>query len=141
MKIFETMTRNPEIIHANDPVKKAAKLMKDLNVGAVPVFEGDDAVGMITDRDITIRLVSEGKDLSTRCKEIMTPDPVICPEDADAVEALQLMEQKKIRRLLVKDDRNKVVGVVSLGDLAIRLGRDAAGEALREVSKPAEPEW
>ncbi len=140
MKISEIVTRNLETTHANDPVEKAARIMKDFNVGAVPVFEGDNAIGILTDRDIAIRVVAEGKDINTRVKEIMTSGIIACPEHADAIEALQMMEQKKVRRLLVKNDRNAIVGVVSLGDIAVKLGKDAAGEALREISKPAEPE-
>lgn len=103
MKIHDAMTRNPEIVHANDPIRKAAELMKDLNVGAVPVFEGDDAIGIITDRDIAIRVVATGKDPATRVKECMTKNVVVCPEDADLHDALQVMKDRKIRRLLVKD--------------------------------------
>jgi CBS domain-containing protein len=140
MKVYEAMTKNPESIHADDTIKKAAKMMKDLNVGALPVVDGQDASGILTDRDIAIRVIADEKDLNSPVKEVMTSKVESCPEDADAGDALKMMEQRKIRRLLVKNQNDKVTGILSLGDLAVALGREAAGEALRKISEPAQPQ-
>ena len=122
MKVKDVMTQNPEAIRSDDMVVKAAEVMRNIDVGVVPVFEGDKAVGILTDRDIVVRLVAENKDPeSTKAAEIMSQDVVSCSDDTDAREAAGMMEEKKLRRLLVKNDQDKVVGVVSLGDLAVSL--------------------
>lgn len=140
MQVKEVMTRDPEKIRPSDPVKKAAELMKQLNVGAVPVVEGDKAVGILTDRDIALRVVAEGKDASaTQAGDIMSREVITCSEIVDAIEAAKTMTQKQIRRLLVNDDQGKIVGIVSLGDLATSINTTAAGEVIREVSQPSEP--
>jgi len=141
MKVKDVMTQNPEAIRSDDMVVKAAEVMRNIDVGVVPVFEGDKAVGILTDRDIVVRLVAENKDPeSTKAAEIMSQDVVSCSDDTDAREAAGMMEEKKLRRLLVKNDQDKVVGVVSLGDLAVSLNKEAAGEVIQEVSKPAQPD-
>jgi CBS domain-containing protein len=139
MMVKDLMTRNPEIVGSGDPVKKAAELMEKNNVGAVPVFdEGGGAIGVLTDRDIALRLVAEGKDpQTTKTADIMSRGVVYCPDDAHASKAAQIMEERKIRRLLVRDAGGKVTGIVSLGDLTRSLSKDKAGKLIREVSKPA----
>jgi CBS domain-containing protein len=141
MKVKDLMTPGPETVGSGDPVKKAAELMEKNNVGAVPVFdEGGGAVGVVTDRDIALRLVAGGKDPeTTKTADIMSRSVVYCPDDAHASKAAQIMEEKKIRRLLVRDSRGKVTGIVSLGDLAKRLSKDKAGKLIRQVSGPAAP--
>jgi CBS domain-containing protein len=141
MKVTEVMTRNPEIVRSGDSVKRAAEIMKQINVGVVPVFNGDNAIGILTDRDIAVRLVAEGKDpMNTKAGDIMSRDPVFCTEDADVEDVAQMMSDKKLRRLLVKNDQGKLAGVISLGDLAVSLGKETSGEVIKEVSEPAEPE-
>ena len=141
MMVKDLMTRSPEIVGSSDPVKKAAELMQKNNVGVVPVFEeGGGAIGILTDRDIALRLVAEGKDpVTTRTGDIMSRGVVYCPDDAHASKAAQIMEEKKIRRLLVRDSRGKITGIVSMGDLVMSLSKDKAGKLIREVSKPAAP--
>lgn len=140
MQVKELMTRNPEKIRASDPVKKAAEMMKHLNVGAVPVVDGDKAVGILTDRDIAVRVVAEGKDTSaTKAGDIMSSEVISCSEIVDAIEAAKTMIQKQVRRLVVNDDQGRIVGIVSLGDLATSINTTAAGEVIREVSQPSEP--
>ena len=114
--VKDLMTRSPEIVGSGDPVKKAAELMQKNNVGMVPVFEEDGgAVGILTDRDIALRLVAEGKDpQTTKTADIMSRGVVYCPDDAHASKAARIMEDKKIRRLLVRDSRGKVTGIVSM---------------------------
>jgi CBS domain-containing protein len=140
MKIKETMTRNPEIVRSGDSVKKAAELMKQINVGVLPVFDGEGPIGILSDRDIAIRLVAEGKDpVNTKAGDIMSKNIVSCTEDTDVIEAAKLMTQKKVRRLLVKDAQGKLSGIVSLGDLADVLGKEMSGEVIRKVSQPSQP--
>ncbi len=141
MRIKEVMTPSIEFIRSSDEVIQAAKKMKDLNVGVMPVFEGERLVGMLTDRDIVIRSVAEGHDPNkTKVDQIMTKDVVSCREDDDVTEALQLMENRQIRRLIVRNEENKVIGILSLGDLAVHMSSSLVGEILREVSEPARHE-
>jgi CBS domain-containing protein len=140
LKISEVMTRNIEFIHESDTIADTARRMKELDVGVIPVFDENRLVGMITDRDITIRGVAEGLDPdSTKVGQIMTKDVISCTEDDDVSEAIKMMQVNKIRRLIVRDDQNKVVGIIALGDLAVNLNECLVGEALRDVSEPARP--
>jgi predicted transcriptional regulator len=140
MQVGEVMTRNPEAVRSSDNVKKAAEVMKRINVGVVPVFDGGDTIGLLTDRDITIRVVAEGKDpMNTKAGDVMSREVITCSEETDVREAFRTMQDKKIRRLLVTDNRSKIVGVVSFGDLAVATDKEMAGEAISEISKPAEP--
>ncbi len=141
MIIKEIMTANPEIVKTQDTVTQAAAVMKKVNIGVVPVFEGDDAVGVLTDRDIAVRVVAEGKDpVGLKVSDIMTRDVQTCNENTDIREAAKVMKQKQVRRLLVKNDQGKVVGMVSLGDLATMIDEKTSGEVLEAISKPARPE-
>jgi len=140
LKISEVMTRDIEFIHESDTIADTARKMKELNVGVIPVFDENRLVGVITDRDITIRGVAEGLDPdSTKVGQIMTKDVISCTEDDDVSEAIKMMQVNKIRRLIVRDDQNKVVGIIALGDLAVNLSECLVGEALRDVSEPARP--
>jgi CBS domain-containing protein len=141
MIVKEVMTTNPEIVKTADTVTQAAAVMKNVNIGVVPVFEGEDAVGVLTDRDITVRVVAEGKDPGgLKVSDIMTRDVLACNENADVYETAKIMKQRQVRRLLVKNDQGKVVGMVSLGDLATKIDEKTSGEVLEEISKPARPE-
>ena len=140
MKIREVMTRGVESISEAGTIAEAARKMKELNVGVLPVFDNNRLVGMLTDRDIAIRAVAEGHDpKETKVNQIMTKDVISCTEAEDVSEAIKLMESRQIRRLIVRDDQNQVVGIVALGDLAVHLNESLVGEALREVSEPAHP--
>jgi CBS domain-containing protein len=140
MKVKEAMTRNPEIVRSEDSVKRAAEIMKRLNVGVVPVYNGEDAIGILTDRDIAVRLAADGKDPNnTRSGDLMSRDLITCSENTDATDAAKIMSEKKIRRLLVRDHQGKITGVISLGDIAVSLGSETSGRVIREVSHPAEP--
>lgn len=141
MQLKEIMTREPEVVSPQDSLKEAAHKMKDLNVGVMPVCDGKRVVGMLTDRDITVRATAEGRDPnSTRVEEAMTPEPVYAFEDQDDREAARMMERNQIRRLIVVDHEKHLAGVVSLGDLAVKAGNDElTGEATEQISKPARP--
>jgi CBS domain-containing protein len=112
--------------------------MKAFNVGMLPVIEDNQLVGAVTDRDITIRAIADGRDpASVKVRDVMTTDMAYCYEDQDIEEAARLMERRQIRRLPVLNRSQHLVGILSLGDIAVRTGReDLAGEVLERVSEP-----
>jgi CBS domain-containing protein len=142
MQLKDIMTPKPECIRPDDTLQNAAARMRDLDVGPLPVCGDDDRLaGMITDRDIVVRAVAEGKDpRTTTVREAMTEEIIYGFEDQEIGDAIRVMEQKQIRRLLVMNRDKRLVGIVSLGDLATE-ARDAtkAAEVLQEVSEPAQP--
>ena len=142
MQLRNVMTRDVEVVRPDASVQEAAAKMKQLDVGPLPVCDGKRVLGMVTDRDITIRAVAEGRDpTSTKVQEVMTDEVIYCYEDQDAEDAARLMAEKQVRRLLVLDRDKQLVGIVSLGDLAVDTADPIrAGETLERVSQPAEPE-
>jgi CBS domain-containing protein len=142
MNVKEIMTFNAETIDAQATLVEAAQKMKQLDVGSLPIWEGGELAGIVTDRDITIRAVAQGKDANqTTVREIMTPQVFYCYESDDIHEAAELMEEKDIRRLLVLNDDNELTGYVSLADFAVK-SRDErlAWHLLEKVSEPACPQ-
>lgn len=141
MRIGEVMTRHVEIIDSHTPLIEAAGKMKTLDVGLLPICDGDKLKGTLTDRDITVRGVAEGYDpAKTKVADIMSTDVAYCYEDDEINAALNLMEKRQIRRLPVLSREKQLVGIVSLGDLAVHSGQKARlGETLEEVSQPASP--
>jgi CBS domain-containing protein len=140
MKVKEIMTPNIEFVSANDTIKKAAEKMKTLNVGAMPVGAEDEAVGIITDRDIVIRSTARGLDPEKhKVMEAVTEHPVTADEEDDINTIVDLMEKNQIRRVIIKDREGKVTGIVSLGDLAVHLQKELAGEVLEKISEPSKP--
>jgi CBS domain-containing protein len=142
MQLREIMTSKVEVIPPTATIIDGAKKMKQLDVGAVPVCDGDRLCGMITDRDITTRAVAEGRDPSkTKVSDAMTDDIVYCFEDQQDTDAAEIMRQHQIRRLPVVNRDKRLVGIVSLGDLSLR-GEDdnLAAETLDEVSAPGKPQ-
>jgi CBS domain-containing protein len=138
MKIKEIMTKSVETIAPDMPIQEAADRMRSLDVGVLPVSKGDRLVGMLTDRDLTIRAVAQGKDpKTTPVQEAMTVDFVYCFEDQETEEAERIMEKNQIRRLPVLSDSKLLVGIVSLGDLATKTDERRAGETLQKVSQPS----
>jgi CBS domain-containing protein len=141
MQIRDIMTRNVEVIHPNTFIRDAAKMMNTLNVGLLPVCDGEQLVGVLSDRDITIRSAAIGLEpRKTRAGQVMTAEVIYCFDDQDIEEATKLMEEKQIRRLLILNRDKQLVGFVSLGDVAVRTGnQELAGKTVKEVSEPAEP--
>jgi CBS domain-containing protein len=144
MQIREIMTREVDVVAPNASVRDAAAKMKELDVGAIPVCDGQKLSGLVTDRDITLRAVAEGRDPSkTRVSEVMSSEIAYCFEDNSVEQAAKLMESKQIRRLPILDRNKQLAGIVSLGDIAVRTEgsrqKDLAGEALEEISEPARP--
>ncbi len=140
MKVNEIMTHGIEGIQANDTILHAAMRMKDFDIGSIAVFEKDDAVGILTDRDIAVRVVGQSLNpVHTSVGEVMTKDPVACKEDNDLEQAAKIMENYKVRRLLVKDDNGKVTGILTIDDLALRGGSQLVAEILKEVKQRIGP--
>jgi len=141
MQIKDVMTRGVEVVRPDETLQQAARKMKSIDVGPLPVCDGDRLVGMITDRDIIVRATAEGRDpKTTPVKEAMTPGVVYVFEDQDIEEAALLMRQRQIRRLVVLDNNKRLVGILSLGDLAEDSGDDQlSGDVLEGVSEPSEP--
>lgn len=140
-KLKDIMTPHVDVIAPNAIAEEAATQMKDLNVGAIPVCDGEKLVGMITDRDLVVRVMAERRDpKTTRVTEAMSSDILFCYEDDDIEKASRVMAQHQIRRLPILSTEKKLVGIVSLGDLAVH-GTDAhtSGDILEQVSSPAQP--
>jgi CBS domain-containing protein len=138
MKLKEIMTKHVESVGPDTPIQEAATRMRSLDVGVLPVFAGDRLVGMLTDRDLTLRAIAEGKDpKTTTVQEAMTADVAYCFEDQDVEEGQRIMKENQIRRLPVLNRDKLLVGIVSLGDFATRTDEKRAGETLEKVSEPS----
>lgn len=138
MQIKEVMTSNVEFIHPDITLSDAAGRMRNLNVGALPVGENDRLVGMLTDRDIAVRAVADGRDpKNTRVRDTMTSDVVYCFEDQDLSEAAKIMANKHVRRLVVLNKDKRLTGICSLGDLAVSGDQKLSGDVLRKISTAA----
>ena len=133
--IAEVMTTDVEVIRPEQTLRDAARAMADLDVGSLPVCDGRKLVGMITDRDITIRAVAEGKSTDTAVTEVMTDDVVWCTDTDSVDEVLQLMSDAQVRRIPVIDRDRQLVGIVALGDIALE-EEDDVDETLRDISMP-----
>jgi len=136
MKVSEAMTRDVRVAVPDQTIQDAAKLMADVDAGVLPVGENDRLVGMITDRDIAVRAVARGKGPQTPVREVMTADVKYCFEDEDTDQVARTMAGHQVRRLPVVNRDKRLVGVLSLGDLAVTQGGSPAGEALAGVSQP-----
>ena len=139
MKISEIMTSDFETIDSTNSLTDAAKKMKSLDVGILPVQEGARLIGVVTDRDIVVRALAEERDPGeTQVKDIASSDLVYCFEDDTVEDAVRLMEENQVRRLIVCKEDGTPVGIVSLGDLAVRSGQEHLfAEALEQISEPA----
>ncbi|MDP8921307.1 MAG: CBS domain-containing protein [Chloroflexota bacterium] len=139
--VRDVMTRQPDVIAPDAKVAEAARKMRDLDVGSLPVCDGQRLVGMITDRDISIRATAEGKDPNTTpVRQVMSPEVAWVFEDEPATMAASVMRQRQIRRLPVLDRNDKLVGIVALGDLATDLPSDTIkGSTLEDISYPSRP--
>ena len=137
MKVREAMTRDVRLVKPDQPISEAARLMAELDIGALPVEENDRLVGIITDRDIAVRAVATGRGPDTRVSDVMSREIKYCFEDQSIDEVTQNMGELRIRRLPVLTRDKRLIGILSLGDLAIDEGaRDEAGEALGGISRP-----
>ena len=140
MQVRDVMTPDPASVTPDDTLQRAARLMDELNVGVLPVVEGERLLGVLTDRDIVVRSTSAGQDpKQARVADAMTDEVRSLPEAAGVLEAVRLMQSAQIRRLPVTGESGKLVGIVSLGDLAAT-GTPEAADALEGISTPSEPD-
>jgi CBS domain-containing protein len=135
-KISEVMTSEVKVVRPEGTIQEAAAMMAEQDVGALPVCDGTRLQGMITDRDIAIRAVADGRGADTPVSEVMSEEVIWCSEDDDTQDVLERMGDRQIRRIPVVDEERNLVGIVSLGDLAVE-DEENAGEALRDISMPA----
>jgi CBS domain-containing protein len=135
MKISEVMTPNPKTVGPTDSIQTAAQVMRDEDTGVVPVVEHGRVTGVVTDRDIVLRAVADG-DFQAEVEDVVSDDVITCTPDMSTADAAELMSEHQIRRLPVVDADERLVGIVSLGDLAVKEGRDARmGDTLEKVSE------
>ncbi|HJU20270.1 MAG TPA: CBS domain-containing protein [Stellaceae bacterium] len=136
MKISEVMTPDVEVIRPDDTLRTAAQMMADIDAGVLPVCDGERLVGMVTDRDITVRAVAAGCDPEkTPVSDVMSEELRHCFEDDDAEAVSKKMAEWHVRRVPVLDRDKRLVGIVSLGDLAIGGAEEESKEALKEISE------
>jgi CBS domain-containing protein len=133
MLIKEVMTPDVAVIRPDSTLQTAAKQMKVSNAGSLLVYVGEQVIGILTDRDMTVRAVAEGRDpTTTKVRDVMTAEVIWCHQDADITSAVTLMKEKQIRHLAVGDQHQNLVGIVSLYALALRTGDETlAGTAVR----------
>lgn len=136
MKIKEVMSSKLDIVSPDAKLSEVAKRMRDDDIGALPIVENDEVIGMITDRDIVVRSVAEGRDGATAARDAMSPELVVCSEDESVEDVAKRMAQAKVRRIPVLDKNDRLVGIASLGDLSRTAGASDAGDTLRKVSEP-----
>ena len=137
MKISEVMTPNPQVITPEQPIQEAARRMLDADTGALPVGDGERLIGMVTDRDIAVRAVAEGRGPETPVREVMSEKLLFAWDDQDVDEVAIQMSDAQVRRFPVLSRKGeRLVGIVSLGDLAQSSDSEAAEVALSGVSEP-----
>jgi CBS domain-containing protein len=136
MRVSEAMTSDVRIADPNQTIQEAASIMAQIDAGILPVGDNDRLVGMITDRDIAVRGVAKGLKPDAKVREVMSKEVKYCFEDDDLDEVAQNMADIKVRRLPVLDHNKRLVGIVSLGDIAVAEGPEPAGEAICGISEP-----
>lgn len=135
MKVRDVMSKDVQVARPSDTLQEVARRMKEGDFGFMPVAEGDQLIGAITDRDIVVRALAAGGLASAPVVEFITRDPMAARADDDLKTVLDAMAVRQIRRLPVLDKDNRLVGVVSLGDLSTRVKEKYAGEALESISR------
>jgi CBS domain-containing protein len=139
-KCDEVMTKNPVCCLPDDMVVKVAQLMKRENIGPIPVIENEETrklVGIVTDRDLALKIVAEGRDAkSTKVEAVMTHEVVTCRADDDLQRALDAMSEHQLRRIPIVDNENKIVGIISQADVATRVDQpEKTAEMVKEISQ------
>ncbi len=140
MKLKQIMTQDVEVIRPEDTLQTAAQKMRDRDIGLLPVCDGQKLIGMLTDRDITVRAIAEGmKPTDHIGRELVTQPAIYCYDDDDVKEAAKMMEKNQVRRLAVLRRNDKhLVGMVSTADLAMNTDEKLSGQVLQKVSEPAD---
>jgi len=135
-QVKEIMTKDCNFIDSNATLQQAAKIMKDKDIGFLPVGDNDKIIGIITDRDIVVRTLANGKEINTTtAKDVMTPNCLYCFEEDSVEEVSTNMAKNKVRRLPVLNASKRLVGIVSLGDVSFKGSTKSAGEALGTITK------
>lgn len=135
MKVKDMMHKGAEYVAPNAKLETIAKKMRDYDVGSIPVCDGGKVVGIVTDRDIAIRALANGKDVAKlEAKDVMSKDVIFCRDNENAEDAIRIMEDNQVRRLPVLNEAKKLVGMVSLGDVSHSLSQDITGEVTKAVS-------
>jgi CBS domain-containing protein len=135
MQIRDVMTANPATVSPEDTIQSAARLMRDEDTGAVPVVENGRVIGMVTDRDIVVRAVADGGQVNRPVRDVITTHLVSVTPDSSTGEAAELMSENQVRRLPVVEN-GALVGIVSLGDIAVKEGKDKrSGDTLQSISE------
>lgn len=135
MQVSEVMTAQVTTATPRTTIKDVARTMAEVESGAVPIVDDGKVVGLVTDRDIVLRVVAEGKGLETPVSQVMTEGVETCREDDNVADATGKMSSKQIRRLVVLNENGKLAGILSLGDVAIDYGAKAVGKTLSEISE------
>lgn len=134
--VSDVMSPRPQVITPQDTLHHAAELMTDLDVGALPVCDGERLVGMLTDRDIVVRGIAAGRDPdATSCEDVMSRDVRVCTADQDTEEVMRVMGEEQVRRMPVVDTDHRLVGIVAMADLALRQPGHI-DETVRQISEP-----
>jgi CBS domain-containing protein len=136
MKVKEVMSADVHLANPDQTICEVACVMAEFDAGALPVGDGDRLVGVITDRDIAIRAVAEGKAPETPVREVMSREVLYCFEDEAIEHVAKNMAEQKVRRLPVLDRKKRLVGIVSIGDLALSTKPNVTGQAVAGISKP-----
>jgi CBS domain-containing protein len=136
MQVHEAMTRDVAIVNAEETLQQAARMMSGMDAGILPVGENGRLVGMISDRDIAVRGVAEGKGPTTKVRDVMTREVKYCFDDQELEEVTGNMAEIQVRRLPVVNRDKELVGIISLGDIALNDG-SGAGDALSEIARPS----
>lgn len=136
MQVSDVMTRNAAVAHVGDSVGEVARMMAAENIGFLPVRDGDRLVGTITDRDIVVRALAQGHGADAKVSDVMTMDVKYCFDDEEIGHVIQNMGNIQVRRLPVVDRDKNLVGVVSLGDAAIKADAEQSGIALSGIAEP-----
>jgi CBS domain-containing protein len=137
MKVSEAMTAQVTTAQPTDSIQSVAQIMKSVDTGAVPVFEAGQVVGMVTDRDIVLRAVAEGRSFAEPVSAVMSDEVQTCRADDSLADAAAQMANHQLRRLIVTDDGGRLAGILSLGDIATDYGNKVVGHTLEEISAEA----
>jgi CBS domain-containing protein len=135
MNVSEVMTRSPQVARSSDTVAEVARRMNEIDTGVIPVVDDGEIKGLITDRDIVLRVVGERRSFDTPVSEVMSTDVLTCREDASIADVIFQMSDKQVRRILVIDDKARLTGIVSLGDVAQEASARKAGSVLEDISE------
>lgn len=135
MKVSKCMTRDVQLVTPTQTIRDAARMMSDLDAGALPVQQDDRLVGMITDRDIAVRAVAQGKSPDTPVSEVMSSEVLYCFDDQEIEDVARNMGEMKVRRLPVMNRDKRLVGIISIGDLSLKEEKTLTGSAVANISK------